>query len=166
MQEIVYEAYGPGGTAYVIECISDNRNRTSANVKVAISKHGGRVADGGSVAWMFDRKGLVVAEVVAGTNIEELELELIDFGAEDFSVGDTIINVVTAPTGWNKIRDILKQKGGSILSAGLSYIPKQKVPIADEATAKKVGEFIEAIEEDEDVSDVHTNADVQVTVTA
>lgn len=163
MQEIVYEAYGPGGTAYIIECLSDNRNRTGANVRSAIQKHGGRVAEGGAVAWMFERKGLIMADVPAGMvppQLEEMELELIDFGAEDFSVNDGMLRVVTALTEWNRVRDFLKQRGCEIHSAGLSYLPKQRVPVADEETAKKVTEFIEVIEEDDDVSEVYTNAEM------
>ncbi|MDD4319752.1 MAG: YebC/PmpR family DNA-binding transcriptional regulator [Candidatus Peribacteraceae bacterium] len=170
MQEMVFEAYGPAGTAYIVECLSDNRNRTIANVKNAISKHGGRVAEGGAVAWMFERKGLVVAELPQPNpppeKIEELELEVIDFGAEDFAAEDGVIRVATAMTDWPGVRDFLKKNGCTILSAGLSYIPKQKVPVADAAVAEKVASFIETIEEDEDVSEVHTNADIQVVVAA
>jgi YebC/PmpR family DNA-binding regulatory protein len=165
MQEMFYEAYGPGGTAFIIECLSDNRNRTAANVKSAIQKHGGRVADGGSVAWMFDRKGLVVAAydqaVFAGSKLEELELEIIDFGAQDFSADDGVMHVVTAMTDWNRIRDFLKQNGCKILSAGLSFLPKQREPVKDEEIARKVSAFMEAVEEDDDVSQVYTNAEME-----
>ncbi len=162
MQEIAYEAYGPAGTAYVIECLTDNKNRTLPNLKMILSKHGGRLAEAGSVLWMFQRKGLVVAELSASSNqqsAENLELELIDFGAEDFLFQDGIIRVVSAPAEWPRIRDFLRQNGCKILSAGLSYIPAQKVPV-DEAAAEKVTKFIEAIEEDDDVSEVHTNAEM------
>lgn len=164
MQEMIFEAYGPAGTAYIIECLSDNRNRTIANVKSIIGKHGGRVADGGAVAWMFERKGLVVAELPQPNpppeKIEELELEIIDFGAEDFAAADGIIRVVTALTDWTGVREFLKKNGCTIISAGLSYIPKQKAAV-EEATMQKVSDFIEKIEEDDDVSEVHTNAEVQ-----
>ncbi len=166
MQEMVFEAYGPAGTAYIIECLSDNRNRTIANVKLLISKHGGRVAEGGAVAWMFERKGLVIAELPVSIPVDDLELELIDLGAEDFAVGGNVIRVVTSMTDWSKVRDALKKKNATIDSAGLSYIPKQKVPVNDTATADKVASFIEAIEEDDDVSEVHTNAEVLLAVAA
>lgn len=161
MQEIIYEAYGPGGTAYIVECLSDNRNRSAANVRMAISKAGGRVADGGSVLWMFERKGMVAAEIPGGVpNIDpDLELALIDAGAEDIAVTDGVIRVATALTGWVPVRDLLKQKGCNILSAGLSFVPKQKVPV-DDANAEKVVRLMEAIEEDDDVSEVHTNAEM------
>jgi YebC/PmpR family DNA-binding regulatory protein len=169
MQEILLEAYGPAGTAYVIECLSDNRNRTLANVKSLIGKHGGRVAEGNAVAWMFEHKGLVVAEFPGGLppdKLEELELQLIDAGAEDFAAEGDYIRVVTGMAGWAKVKDFLKKSGWTIDSAGLSYIPKQRVPVTDDATAQKVSDFIEMIEEDEDVSEVHTNAEIQVAVAA
>ena len=165
MQEILFEAYGPAGTAYIVECLSDNRNRTIANVKNIIAKHGGHVAEGGAVAWMFERKGLVVASfegALLPAKLEELELELIDFGAEDFAADGNMIRVVTSMTDWTKMKDFLKKNSWKIESAGLSYIPKQKVPVTDAAIAAKVDGFIEAIEEDEDVSEVHTNGEVQI----
>lgn len=163
MQEITYEAYGPEGTAYVIECMTDNRNRTIANVKLVLGKAGGRFAESGSVMWMFERKGLVEAvsnKQLAMSDVENLELELIDFGAEDFSYNEGHLRVVTAMTEWTKMRDFLKNNGWTIESAGLSYIPKQKVPVADEATAERIHTFIEKIEEDDDVVEVHSNADL------
>jgi YebC/PmpR family DNA-binding regulatory protein len=160
MQEIVYAAYGPGGVACLIECLSDNRNRTLANVKMAISKHGGNFAETSSVAWMFVRRGQVLGEwKMVNGKLDELELELIDIGAEDFSVDDDVITIVTSVNDWTKVRDFLKQKGATILSAGLSYIPTQKAQLPDEAAAAKLQSFIDAIEEDDDVSAVHTNAE-------
>ncbi len=170
MQEAMYAAYGPGGVACLIECLTDNRNRTTANLKGIISKNGGNFAETGSVLWMFERKGVVDAGAPSpgaaappsppaggeGTNAD-LELELIDFGAEDVSIEDGIIHVVTSANDWTKIRDFLKQNGCEILSAGLSYIAKQKMAVSDSVIAEKLGHFVEAIEEDDDVSEVHTN---------
>ena len=162
MQEAIYAAYGPGGVACLIECLTDNRNRTTANLKLAISKYGGNFAETGSVLWMFERKGLVVAELrVASSELRDtVELQLIDCGAEDVTIEDGIIHVVTSANDWTKIRDFLKQSGAEILSAGLSYIAKQKAAVSDPAIAEKLQQFIEAIEEDEDVSHVHTNAEL------
>ncbi|MSR87344.1 YebC/PmpR family DNA-binding transcriptional regulator [Candidatus Peribacteria bacterium] len=161
MQEVMYAAYGPGGVACLIECLTDNRNRTTANVKNIVSKHGGNFAETGSVAWMFERKGLVAAGSGPGSgsvpqNHDDLELELIDFGAEDVQVDGNIIHVVTSGNDWTKVRDFLKGKGFEILSAGLSYIAKQKTAV-DAAGAEKIALFVELLEEDDDVSEVHTN---------
>lgn len=166
MQEITYEGYGAGGTAFIIECLTDNRNRTLSNVKLLLSKNGGRFAESGSVLWMFERRGVIVAgggeaglgSVIGDTSkLEELELELIDKGAEDFSVSDEHLQVVTDMTKWPAVRDFLKTKGMSVLSAGLQYMPKQTNP-ADEETMLKVEALVDALEQDDDVSEIHTNA--------
>ncbi len=181
MQEVMYAAYLPGGVACLIECLTDNRNRTTANLKGIVSKHGGNFAETGSVLWMFERKGAVVAEsphpardappspAAAGEGVNaELELQLIDVGAEDVLSDDGVITVVTSANDWSKVRDFLRQKGYEILSAGLSYIAKQsvsarpsrdgKTAISDSTMAEKLHQFVEAVEEDDDVSEVHTNA--------
>src|SRR3989338_6519574 len=158
MGEITYAAMGPGGTAYLIECITDNKNRTLSNVKLLIGKHGGSFADSSSVLWMFARKGVVVAK--GSKPSDELELELIDAGAEDISTSDGYVEVTTDGAHFAKVRDFLKSKGYEIDSAGLKFVPTQKVNVTDAALAQKVADFMAAIEEDDDVSEVHTNADV------
>lgn len=157
MQEVVYEAYGPGGAAFIISCLTDNKNRTLSNVKLALTKNGGRFAESGSVAWMFERKGLVIASGIPPEKVDELELELIDLGADDFSFEDGHLEVITAMSKWTNARDALKQKGYSIESAGLSYISKDPHPV-DEAMMEKVMQLSDALEEDDDVSEVFTNA--------
>ena len=166
MQEVVYEAYGPSGSAFIIECLTDNRNRSLSNVKLTLSKNGGRFAESGSVLWMFERRGVVAAgggdaelgSVVGdAAKLEALELELIDKGADDFSTTDEHLQVVTDMTHWASVRDFLKGKGFTIESAGLQYVPKQTAPV-DAATMLKVEALQQALEEDDDVSEVHTNA--------
>ena len=160
MAEIMYAAYGPGGVACLIECLTDNKNRTLTNLKTAINKHGGNFAESGSVLWMFERKGVVTAKIPAGKNVEEMELELIDFGAEDIdATGDTLA-VTTDAANWTKVRDFLKQNGFEVLESGQKYLPKQKMAVTDAETAQKLFHFVEIIEEDDDVSEVHTNADI------
>lgn len=165
MEEMMFAAMGPGGVACLIECLSDNRNRTISNVRLAITKHGGSWTESSSVQWMFEHKGQVIATkepAPASADIETLELELIDFGADDFAFEDGILRVLTSMQNWAKIRDFLKSNGWNIESAGLAYIPTQKTAVTDQATAEKLQGFIDALEEDEDVSEVHTNADVQI----
>jgi len=169
MREVTYEAYGPGGSAFIIESLTDNRNRTLANVKALISRNGGRFADAGAVTWMFERRGVVVAgggegglgdKVSDPKKLEELELQLIDLGAEEFEASDEHLQVVTDTAKWSGIRNFLKGQGFEIVSAGLQYVPKQTAPV-DATTMLKVESLISALEEDEDVSEVHTNAVVQ-----
>lgn len=163
MEEVMYAAMGPGGVACLIECLSDNKNRTLSNVKIAVTKNGGSFSETSSVMWMFNRKGLVVAKEPAGggqKKLEEMELELIDFGAEDIDQDGTSLSITTDVHNWIKLRDFLKSNGWEIESAGVSYVANQKTSI-DGATAEKLADFITVIEEDDDVSEVHTNAEVQ-----
>lgn len=160
MKEVTYAAMGPGGTAYLIECLTDNTNRTLSNLKNIISKNGGTFAESSSVLWMFARKGVVsAAQTEEGRQkMEELELGLIDVGAEDIEIDDDTITVTTDNVHWAKVRDFFREKNMEVISAGLAFVPSQKVLVADPALAEKVAAFIEAVEEDDDVAEVHTNA--------
>lgn len=162
MAEEMYAAMGPGNTALLIECLTDNKNRTLTNVKMAASKNGGGFVESSSVLWMFARKGIVVGSkpgMLPG-ELEELELELIDFGAEDVEASGETLSVTTDLTNWTKVRDFLKGRGYAIETAGLKYVPTQKAEIKDADTARKLMHLIDAIEADDDVSEVHTNADI------
>jgi YebC/PmpR family DNA-binding regulatory protein len=163
MEEVVYAGYGPGNTALLIECLTDNKNRTLSNIKVALTKNGGSFAESSSVLWMFERRGVVAAEwrIENGElRMDDIELGLIDAGAEDIETDDRIVTVTTDMTNWTKVRDYLKSAGFDVQSAGLKYMPTQKAAINDLATAQKLMNVIEAVEEDDDVSEVHTNADI------
>ena len=157
--EVSYEAFGPGGVAMIIECLTDHKNRTLPNIKNVISKIGGRFADTGSVSWMFEQKGVVVANI-SGKDSEEIELSVIDAGADDLEINDGIIEIKTSKESWAKVRDALKNLGCEIETAGLKFVPSQETNISDVSTAKKLMECVDALEEDDDVSEVHTNADI------
>lgn len=158
MEEMMFACYAPGGVACLIECLSDNRNRTIANVKNVATKRGGAWAESASVLWMFERKGMVTA---TGTTADKdgLELTLIDAGAEDISWDDQGVTVTSDVSSWTKIRDTLKAAGFTVNEAGMKYVATQKAPVAADKV-QQLMEFVDAIEEDEDVSEVHTNADV------
>lgn len=168
MEEVMYACMAPGGVACLIECLTDNTNRTLGNVKTIIGKNGGTFTESSSVLWMFARRGVVVARSASSgqapkagvANAEEIELELIDFGAEDVDLADDVLTVTTDIAGWTKTRDFLKQNGWEILSAGLRYVATQKAPLPDEQAMEQLAEFVAALEEDDDVSEVHTNAEV------
>lgn len=162
-EAITYEAYGPAGVACIIEGFTDNKNRTLSNVRSVIEKRGGKWAESGSVLFMFDRKGVIHAE---GTLGEEAQLELIDAGAEDISVDGKDISITTDGTAWTEVRDVLKAAGCTIHEAGLKYVAQQNIPVEDVESAKKLMDFIDAIEEDDDVTDVHTNADLSEEIAA
>lgn len=166
--EVIYEAYAPGGTACIIECLTDNKNRTIANVRSPIEKKGGKWAESGSVMFMFTKKGIVIARSASLLDAirDELELQLIDAGAEDIEWSDDMITVTTDSTSWNNVRDALKNAGLEVQEAGLKYIAQQEVDITDLETAKKLMDFMQIIEEDEDVVEVHSNANISDDVAA
>jgi len=158
-EEVIYEAYGPGGTAFLIETLTDNRNRTISNLKTIISKKGGNIGAAGSVAYLFKKKGLI--EITAGQKSgEEIELAAIDAGAEDIKTGDEMIEIYTEPASLMQIRNGLEKNGIKTGAARLVYVPQTETAIADADTAKKLFDFIEAIEEDEDVTIVYSNENV------
>jgi YebC/PmpR family DNA-binding regulatory protein len=169
MEEMMFACYAPGGVACLIECLSDNRNRTIANVKATVNKRGGTWAESSSVLWMFERKGVVTANHESKImNQEECELVLIDAGAEDISWDDPTspdglrgasVTVISDPSSWTKIRDALKSTGFAIGNVGLKYLPTQKVAASGEV-AEKLLAFVDVLEEDDDVAEVHTNADI------
>lgn len=160
MAEILYAAYGPGGIAYLIECLTDNRNRTIANIKMAINKSGGTFADTNAVAWMFERRGVIVTRYSLRVTrlTEDVELHLIDLGAQSVDIDDDVVTVTTNQNDWAKVRDFFKEKGFEVMEAGLKYVPRGQVAIRDTETAQKIVAFVEAIEADDDVAEVYTNA--------
>lgn len=158
MEEILYEAYGPGGIAMLIECITDNTNRTLSEVKNIISKLGGRFGSEGSVKWMFDRKGyLEIKKSGSDKNKEELELAIIDAGAEDFSEKNEVIEIYTKPEDLYKVKNNLEEQGIKTENAGLDWIPKDEVKIDDEKIISQIEKLFEALDEQDDVNEVYSN---------
>lgn len=161
IEEVTYAAYAPGGVACLVECLTDNKNRTLSNLKLAISKAGGTWAESGAVAWMFERTGVVTAEKagLSPAALEEMELELIDFGAQELDLGDEILTVTTSPSEWPAIRDFLAKNGFTVTQSGLRLVPNQKTTVADAEGVRKLLAFIEILETDDDVSEVVHNAE-------
>lgn len=161
IQEVMYEGYGPGGVAILVECATDNINRTYPDVRLAFSKHGGNIADKGSVAFQFDRKGVI--QVKGGG--EDLLLQALDAGAEDVEEYEGETTIYTDPKKLAEVRDILKQHGVEIIEAGLSFVPQNTVEISDASTAGKIERLMDALEELDDVSDTHVNFDISEDLT-
>jgi YebC/PmpR family DNA-binding regulatory protein len=153
IQEVMYEGYGPGGVAILVECATDNLNRTYPEVRTAFSKHGGSMGEKGSVAFQFERKGMIR---VKGSG-EELLLDILDAGADDAAEEDGETTVYTEPKRLAEVRDNLQAKGIEIAEAELSYEPKSTVEIKDEATAGKIMRLMEALEDLSDVVNTHVN---------
>lgn len=157
IQEVMYEGYGPGGAAILIECATDNVNRTYPEVKLAFSKHGGNIAEKGAVAFQFDRKGMIRLK---GSG-EDLLLKVLDAGAEDaVEEGEETI-VYTDPKELSKVRDTLKDAGLEITEAELTFVPNNTVEVSDEATIGKLMRVMDALEDCDDVVNTHTNFDIK-----
>lgn len=157
-EEIMYEGYAQGGAALLIFCLTDNRNRTLTDVRMIMTKGGGRLAEQNSVAWMFARKGFIVLE---GKNIDEEKLlgEASDLGAEDVQQSGEAWEVTTEPQDLEKVSSGLKAKGFPVTSGRLTYLPKNTVPISG-ADADKILKLIANLEDNDDVQEVFANFDL------
>lgn len=156
IQEVLYEGYGPAGTAVLVECATDNINRTYPEVRLAFSKHGGNIAEKGAVAFQFDRKGSIV---VKGSG-EDLLLQVLDAGAEDAEEEDGELQIYTDPKELAKVRDALKEQGLEVLEAELTYVPQNTIEITDEVAAGKITRLMDALESLDDVTSTHVNFDI------
>ena len=156
IQEVLYEGYGPGGVAILVECATDNLNRTYPEVRLAFSKHGGNIAEKGAVAFQFDHKGMI--RVKGGG--DELMLQAIDAGAEDMQEEDQESVIYTSKNDLAKVRDALKELNVEILEAELTYVPNNTVEVTDAGTAGKIMRLMDALDDIDDVSNTHVNFDI------
>ena len=157
-EAINYEGYGPGGVAIIIETLSDNRNRTSAEIKHLLSKNGGAIAEPGAVSWQFDRKGIIE---VAGPIDEDQLLEwVMEAGGENFTANGDNFTITTEPHDVGSVRDALEGFGVKVTSADLTLVPQNLIPITDQAEATKVLRLMDAIDDNDDVQNVFSNFDV------
>lgn len=154
LEEVTYEGYGPGGAGLIIETATDNRNRTLPEVKTALIKNGGRIADAGSVMFQFTRKGVIVVEATG----EDALLTVLDAGAEDAVEEDGAITVYTDQKELMKVRATLVEAGLNVKDAELQYVPNAAVDMADEETTEKLLKVMDALDDLDDVVNVHTNA--------
>lgn len=161
--EVMYEGYGPCGTALIVEALTDNKNRTVSNIKNIMSKNGGNLGGSGSVAFQFNRKGVIMVDV-AGRDSDEAELMMIDAGALDIEKDGNLFSVYTDPASLMKVRDNLIKAKFKVESAKLSYVPQNSVKIENADDAKKILKLIDALEDDEDVSEVYGNFDIDASV--
>lgn len=158
-EEITYEAYAPHGVAVMIECVTDNRNRTVAELRHMIAKHNGNLGDAGSVAWMFERKGVVTLAKENHTEDEVMEV-ILDAGADDLKTEDEFFEVISSIENFEIVRKTLEDKKFKIESAGLQQLAKQLIAL-DEKGAGDVMRFLEVVEEHDDVQNIFSNADFQ-----
>ena len=156
LEEITYEGYGPGGVGIIIETATDNRNRTFPEVKTALVKNGGRIADAGSVMFQFSRKGVILAN----TSGEDALLEILDAGAEDAVEEDGMITVYTDQKDLMKVRKALLESNIEVKEAELQYVPNSEIEITDEESQAKLEKLLDALDDVDDVVNVYTNANI------
>ena len=159
IEEIIYEGFGPGGVAIVIETLTDNKNRTVANIKHILTKYGGSLGSSNSVLWQFEQKGIIRIESgeLRVENFDEFQLQVIDMGADDIQEEDGELIIYTKPTSLQKTKEALEKQETKIANAELEFIPKEKTAVDDNLKAK-LEKIFNNLEEDDDVNNFYTNA--------
>ena len=157
-EEFTYEGYGPGNMAVYVEIVTDNRNRISAEMKHLFSKAGGNLGASGSVAWMFDKKRQIVVERTALMDEDEVMMQALDAGAEDFVAQEDVFEIYTSPAEFSKVREALESAGYTFLKAEVAMIPQNTVNITDPEVVEKVNKFLDNLDDNDDVQEVFHNA--------
>lgn len=157
-EEVTYEGYGPGGVAIMVDCLTDNRKRTTPEIRNIFSKNGGNLGESGCVAYNFDRKGMILIEGDQSTEEEIMEL-LIDYDIEDIRQEEETIEVITLPEGYMDVHEVLRERGVTLSLSEITFIPKSTIPI-DEKKAIQCLKLIEQLEDHDDVQNVYSNYDI------
>ena len=157
-ESVTYEGYAPGGVAVIVECLTDNRNRTGADVRSTFTRNGGSMAEPGAVSWQFERKGVVIMPKTVGE--DDLMVVALEAGVEDISDEGDTWQVTCSPTELGRLRAALEEAGYGYESADLTMLPTTTVPLASEADARRVLRVIDGLEEDDDVQNVYSNFDI------
>ncbi len=158
-EEITYEAYGPGGVALLVECLTDNRNRAAAEVRTAITRNGGNPADPGSVAYLFQRKGVVLVAKATGLAEDDVLMAVLDSGADEVNDLGESFEVVSEAVDTHAVRLACAEAGLTVESADIAWLPSVSVPL-DEDNARKVLRLVDALEDLDDVQNVYANFDI------
>jgi len=160
LEPVLFEAYGPGGVAIIIEGITDNKNRTLGEIKQILSEYGGKLANEGSVKWLFERKGCLTIDLenqsVSGKTKEELELIAIEAGADDIYWQDKFLDIYTKPEELEKVKKKIEEKGIEIDSATLDWVPKEKI-LLNEEKKSDCQKLFEALDENDSVQEIYSN---------
>jgi YebC/PmpR family DNA-binding regulatory protein len=158
-EHISYEGYGPGGVAVYLDVLTDNRNRTAGEVRHIFARHDGNLAESGAVAWLFERKGVVLVDRDV-TDEDELTLAAADAGAEDVAEEGSSFEVTCAPEALHAVREALENAGLAVTDGEVTMLPKTTVAIEDESVARKILKLIDGLEENDDVQEVYANFDI------
>lgn len=159
-EEILYEGYGPGGVAVLVECMTDNRNRTVADIRHFFAKSNGNLGENGCVAWMFEKKGQIVVDK-ATISEEDLMDKALESGAEDVVEEENEFQVLSSVDDFNDVRDGLEEQGVQYLEASVSMIPKNTIEVTEEKVAASLLKLLENLEDHDDVQKVHANFDIE-----
>jgi YebC/PmpR family DNA-binding regulatory protein len=154
---ITYEGYGPNGTAIIVETLTDNKNRTASNVRNAFTKGGGNVGTPGCVSFMFDKKGLLIVANDGSRDEEEVMMDALDSGAEDFTSTEETFEIMTAPTDFSAVRDALEEKGYVFETAELSMIPQNYSKLESETQIAQMEKMLDMLDDNDDVMEVYHN---------
>ena len=155
-----YEGYGPSGTAIIVKCLTDNKNRTAANVRNAFTKGQGSIGTQGCVSYMFDEKGqIIVAKEDCDMDADDLMMMALDAGAEDFAEEEDCYEITTAPADFDAVHKALEEQGIVMASAEVSMIPQTYVTLTDEADITNIGRILDLLDDDDDVQEVYHNCD-------
>jgi YebC/PmpR family DNA-binding regulatory protein len=158
-ETVVYEGYGPSGVAVIVEALTDNRNRTAGEVRHVFSKNDGNLGGSGAVAWLFERRGVVIVEA-DGVDEDELTLAAAEGGADDVTRDGSTFQITTAPESLAAVREAVEAAGFGVDSSELTMVPKTTVEVDDENDAKKILRLIDQLEDNDDVQDVYSNFDI------
>lgn len=156
-EEATYEGYGPAGIAVIVDVVTDNKNRTVADVRHIFDKSGGTMGASGCVGWMFNHRGVIVIERTASIDEDELMMAALDAGAEDFEPQEDVFEIYTAVNDFSKVREALEAAGYTFISAELSMIPTNTTDVTDPEAVQKVLRFLERLEDNDDVQEVYHN---------
>ncbi|MDO4344399.1 MAG: YebC/PmpR family DNA-binding transcriptional regulator [Eubacteriales bacterium] len=157
-EHVSYEGYGPNGIAIIVEALTDNKNRTAANVRSAFTKGGGSIGTQGCVSYSFDQKGqIIIDREECDMEADDLMMMALDAGAEDFSEEDDSFEIITAPEDFSMVREALEKEGISMASAEITMIPQNYVALTDETALKNLQRTLDLLDEDDDVQNVYTN---------
>lgn len=157
-ETLTYEGYGPNGVAIIVEALTDNKNRTAANVRSAFTKGGGNVGTPGSVSFMFDQKGqIIIDKEECDMDPDELMMLVLDMGAEDFSEEEDSYEVITAPEDFSKVREAMEQAGIPMMEADVTMIPQTWAQLTDDNSIKKMNRLLDLLDDDDDVQATYHN---------
>ncbi len=157
MEEITYEGYGPSGVAIIAQCVTDNRNRTAADVRHVFDKFGGNMGTSGCVSFMFDQKGVIVIENDGDKDEDTVMMDALDAGAQDFSADEDAFEITTEPGDFGAVRDALEAKGYEFLEASVRMVPQNYVRIEDEKQLEQIERLLDGLDDNDDVMEVYHN---------